>query len=135
MTDAWNGVPENPARDGIYWIIGWNGTPFVAEWFADPNGEFGGSWAWVEGGDHPDGVAANGWKYGGPCFTPAEAQAREAAAYQRGQEDMRERAAETARCVPIPEDAYANEAHGRLSAALHAAIAIRALPIKEARDD
>ena len=56
-------------------------------------------------------------------------------AYRRGQEDMRGRAAETARCVPIPEDACANEAHGRFSAALHAAITIRALPIKEAVDE
>lgn len=133
MTDAWNGVPENPERDGWHWL-------------RDHEASFCTPVEWR----HPGGWVANNipmlphevqtfvidcCEYLGPCLTPAEVQAREAAVYRAGQEDMRERAAETARCVPIPEDACANEAHGRLSAALHAAIAIRALPIKEVSDD
>jgi hypothetical protein len=49
--------------------------------------------------------------------------AADAAGYERG---LRE-AAERARCVPIPDDASAEEAHGRISAALEAAMRILSL--------
>jgi hypothetical protein len=55
--------------------------------------------------------------YLGPCLTPAEVAAQVAAAYKRGQKDMRERAAqaiEIAICTVYDADT------------------IRALPIKEA---
>lgn len=110
MTE-WDGRPDNPERDGTHWIIGRKGIAFAAEWDATT-----GEWAWV-GGDE------RGWIYAGPCLTPAEVEAREAAARLEGIEA----AAEVARCVPIPEDCCHNEAHGRLSAALEAAMRIRAL--------
>jgi hypothetical protein len=72
MSDTWDGVPENPERDGAHWIIGWGGTLFVAEWQADPNAEFGGDWGWYDGGDRPDGMVANEWEYGGPCLLPSD---------------------------------------------------------------
>lgn len=127
MTE-WNGVPENPEKDDLHYI-----TDGVALWIAHTK-----KWTLLSKAKPvtPEWLATQGWaEYHGPCPTYEELRDREAAAYRKGQEDMRERAMEAARCVPIPEDACANETHGRLSAALHAAIAIRALPIKEARDD
>ena len=46
----------------------------------------------LETDDSPEFLAANGWRYIAPVLTPAEVAEREAAAYQRGQQEMRERA-------------------------------------------
>ena len=130
MTDAWNGVPENPERDGWHWL-------------RDHEASFCTPVEWR----HPGGWVANNipmlphevqtfvidcCEYLGPCLTPAEVQAREAAVYRAGQEDMRERAADCGREIEISDDCSAAEAHGRMSAALTVRNAIRALPIKEA---
>jgi hypothetical protein len=55
----------------------------------------------------------------------------EKAALATARADALRGAAEVARCVPIPDDASAEEAHGRISAALQAAINILALLPKE----
>jgi hypothetical protein len=117
------GVPLNPERDGYHWILGWNATPFVAEWMADRDAEFGGCYGWYDGGDDPPGVVAQGWTYLGPCITPAEVAAREAAAYQRGAEAMRAEAAD-----------YVEECFLEMGLPIGAQ-SVRTLPIPEARDE
>jgi hypothetical protein len=62
------------------------------------------------------------YRYLGPCHTPAEV----AALVEAARREEREACAEAARCVPIPEDCCAFEAHGRISAALEACMRIRA---------
>lgn len=79
MTEQWDGRPQNPERDGPHWIIGWNGKLFVAEW--DATGE---DWFWAGGDESAVGVVAAGWGYAGPCLTPAEVEARVAAARREG---------------------------------------------------
>lgn len=57
------------------------------------------------------------------------------AALATARADALREAAEIARCVPIPDDASADEAHGRISAALQAAINILALIPQEKPHD
>lgn len=121
------GVPLHPERDGAHWIVGWSGTLFVAEWVADTDAKFGGYFEWAGGDDYPMGMVENGWTYAGPCLTPTEHAAALADARAQGRREALEEAAEVARCVPIPEDCCAAGAHGRISAALEAAMRIRAL--------
>lgn len=79
------GVPADPERDGWHWIIGWNRTPFVAQWVADTEQFVGGGiYEWRDGEDVAQGVVAQGWTYGGPCLTPAEVAARVEAARREG---------------------------------------------------
>jgi hypothetical protein len=119
------GVPLNPERDGYHWILGWNATPFVAEWMADRDAEFGGCYGWYDGGDDPPGVVAQGWTYLGPCLTPAEVAAREAAAFRRGAEAMRADCAKA--MLPMLRAMFSRT---------EAVAIIRALPIpEEARDE
>jgi hypothetical protein len=81
MADAWDGRPQNPGRDGCHWLLGWNGTPFVAEWDAASA-----DWSWAGGDESCVGVVAAGWRYLGLCLTPAEVSALVEAARQEERE-------------------------------------------------
>lgn len=73
------GVPMNPERDGAHWV-----GNVVREWLAEFQ-------MWQD--RHGYCVKPETWgvlPYGGPCLTPAELAAREAAAFKRGQEAMRQ---------------------------------------------
>ena len=134
MTDAWDGRPENPERDGWHWVkalssketIALFWTHVVAEW------EYGDDWLSSQ-------QASRRYRYLGPCLTPAELAAREADAYQRGQEAMREAAVSAA----ITHTATSGQRNAkdvwRASIGSECADAIRAMPIiqmpQEARDD
>lgn len=109
------GVPQNPERDGRHWL-GDDRNPQPVLWLA----EFA---SWADGTMYsPQSVVDLGFGYLGPCLTPSEV----AALVEAARRDEREACAEAARCVPIPEDCSAVEAHGRISAALEACIRIRA---------
>lgn len=116
------GVPLNPERAGWHWVHHPEDLrAFPCAWDSD----FA---AWCSGGMHsPRGLLDLGYRYAGPCLTPAEHAAALADARAQGRREGLEEAAEVARCVPIPEDCCAAGAHGRISAALEAAMRIRAL--------
>ena len=117
MSEAWDGLPANPERDGWHWLQTPQ-SPEVLWWDFD-------RWVIYRGEDR--GVGSPRWAalryvYLGPCLTPAEVSERERAAYAAGAEAMRERAAEACmRAEPEP---------GR-SARAACCAAIRALPVPE----
>jgi hypothetical protein len=135
------GYPKDPELDRWHWMLVAEGGPPVAVLWHKQMWHMGyiGMPAWV---------FANA-RYIGPCHTPAEVAAltewrdeppggiskggvlylspeRVAAQVEAARREEREACAEAARCVPIPEDACAAEAHGRISAALEACMRIRA---------
>lgn len=69
------GVPQNSERDGWHWLHHPEDLRHVpTPWDAAHA-------AWCSGGMHsPQGVVDLGYRYLGPCLTPAEVAAREAAA-------------------------------------------------------
>lgn len=67
MSDAWDGRPQNPERDGWHWLDA--GGPVLCEWRAS-RGWMDETW-WPHAAD---------LVYLGPCLTPQEVAAREAAA-------------------------------------------------------
>lgn len=74
------GVPLNPERDGWHWLDMGSGKPSACSWFA-------GFWwhpIFFDSAGMPDAAASLGWRYLGPCLTPAEVAAREAAAWCAG---------------------------------------------------
>ena len=75
MTDAWDGRPENPERDGRHWVHHKEDLrPIPAMWNAALAG-------WTCGTLHsPSGIVGLGYTYLGPALLPAEVAAREAAA-------------------------------------------------------
>lgn len=88
MTDdkkPWDGVPENPERDGLHWLkIDAREQHVATIW----NAELA---SWVSGAAYsPGGVVELGFRYLGSCLTPAEVSAREAAAFAAGAETLRE---------------------------------------------
>ena len=130
------GVPLNPERSGWHWLRHPEDLrPMVAGWDAELHG-------WPSGALHsPQGIVDLGYRYLGPALLPAEVAAREAAAYQRGAEAMREKALLATESVSEPRDAMPRDMAQRpretlvLAAVLatkrEAASAIRALPIPE----
>lgn len=86
MTDAWDGRPQNPERDGAHVIYDRHLRHETAVLWSCATQQYHDMASMVT----PVG-AAKWWEYRGPCLTPAEIAAREAAAYQRGQEAMRAR--------------------------------------------
>lgn len=133
----WNGVPQNPEREGWHWVT--DAEMPCRPWCEYWNGR--GSWAPL--GGTPDAVRRM-WRYLGPCLTPDEAQAREAAAYKAGQEDMRERAAQDVECgcdnawkvvCHHPSSAARWNLCGRNPCGAISAMGIRELPIKEINND
>lgn len=91
MTE-WNGIPENPERDGWHWLKLSDEPPEAWLWSTGCMAFIDGSGGGSPNTDCPD------WNYLGPCLTPEEVAAREAAAFQRGQEAMRERLASWLMC-------------------------------------
>lgn len=79
MTDAWDGRPANPERDGWHWLHHAEDLrPCPTPWDADHA-------AWCSGGMHsPRGVVDLGYRYLGPCLTPAEVAAQRDAAWRAG---------------------------------------------------
>ena len=77
MADAWDGRPQNPERDGWHWVMVAHGIghPFPMMWGADGAMWDAGDAGWVLAED-----LASRWRYLGPCLTPQEVAAREAAA-------------------------------------------------------
>lgn len=126
------GVPLHSERDGWHWMVMVPGArPVPQHWTAGP---FSGGWAALS---TPG--AGQRYQYAGPCLTPAEVAAREAAAFQRGLES----AARDVDCVCDIRDAVLARlesqghrrasylcSHGDVCCALQAA-AIRALPVPE----
>ena len=129
MTDTWDGRPENPEHNSWHWLhVGKpEDGPVLAPWSADIQG-----WVLSHIVFLPSTISDFGWRYLGPALNPAEVAAQVAAAYQRGQEDMRERAKGCAEIVPISADCHATEAHGRMMQSCVTRHLIMALPIKDA---
>ncbi len=134
MTDAWNGVPENPERDGWHWlkIICGISAPRPRLWWSGMN-----RWELSDGTLIYAGECAERWHYHGPCATPAEVAAL------RERAEKAEAEAKAAREKALREaldvaSAYANAGRRKtLARARHArsiAAAIRALIEKEKPD-
>lgn len=85
MSDAWDGRPQNPERDGWHWVR-WAeyepGTEFTAFW---SSGEWSDDWAHLAGNRH-----ARRYIYLGPCLTPAEAAAQAEAARREALAEWRD---------------------------------------------
>lgn len=122
------GVPLNPERDGAHWV-----GNVVREWLAEFQ-------MWQD--RHGYCVKPETWgvlPYGGPCLSPAELAAREAAAFKRGLDE----AAQEVDCGCDIRNAVLerleSQGHKRASylcsrgdvCCALAAAAIRALPIPE----
>jgi hypothetical protein len=119
------GVPLNPERCEWHWID--NGRQFPAVWLPTAN-------VWNGDGSNVSArtAAKRGWIYIGPCLTPAELAAREAAAFKRGAEAMQEQCAVAAESHPNNLSPNGRTfSHGYANGALDAARAIRALPLPE----
>ncbi len=79
MSETWDGRPESPERDGWHWLHHPEDLrPMVTPWNAELQG-------WPSGALHsPQGVVDLGFRYLGPCLTPAEVAAALAQAERRG---------------------------------------------------
>lgn len=132
MAERWDGLPENPERDGWHWVEGRgyaHPTVFPAFWMhAREIGRF----EWRRGGGgaifSQDG-AARWWCYLGPCLTPDEHRAALAAARREGAEAMREQAARACERSAGRFRKLDAEYHGTATALDAQAAAIRALPL------
>jgi hypothetical protein len=77
MSDAWDGRPQNPERDGWHWLCAAVGTgaPYPMLWCADGKAwDTGDGWIFCT-----DPALIERRRYLGPCLTPDEIAAREAA--------------------------------------------------------
>ncbi len=81
MTDAWDGRPEHPERDGWHWVASTTGgdAPMGFYWSAPRE-----LWLINRYGNAAH-LNHKAWRYIGPCLTPAEVAARiaEAVAQER----------------------------------------------------
>ncbi len=70
------GVPLHPEKDGWHWLQNRkpNCAPYPVQWKAD------GGWVWNAVAYQPAQDTSFRYRYLGPCLTPAEVTAREAAA-------------------------------------------------------
>jgi hypothetical protein len=80
MTDAWDGRPQNPERDGWHWLLDGNHEPYLLQWGSDNQ-----RWGDYPGTSATD-LAEFGIGYLGPCLTPAEV----AASIEAARRDERE---------------------------------------------
>lgn len=62
MTEQWDGVPENPERDGWHWLQEDGGVPFPHRWWAVGQ-------RWHSDGSHF--YFACRYRYLGPCALPS----------------------------------------------------------------
>lgn len=80
---AWDGRPQMPEVDAFHWLLRRNAAWAEAWlWQADADGcgtEHSGAWSESDGDGQPE-TMARWYSYLGPCLTPSEVQAREAAA-------------------------------------------------------
>ena len=84
----WNGIPENPERDGWHWTKGYHDKPEPTEYRIHAKGD--GLWWWRGSWISPERAAAmaeRGWRYLGPCLTPSEMAAQLAAARREAFEE------------------------------------------------
>ena len=74
------GVPENPERDGWHWLSLPDEDCEPYEWLGSDGrcADLGGVWNAITHG--PENAARLGYRYIGPCLTPAAVTARVAAA-------------------------------------------------------
>lgn len=79
MTDAWDGRPANPERDGDHWVSDANSDVVTAHWNAEI--QCWGAWPYTSAAH----MAENN-SYLGPCLTPVEVAAREEAAWRAGRD-------------------------------------------------
>ena len=119
--EARPGVPMNSEVSGWHWV-GEAADPIALFWKAVPHLLDGG--VWLSGSRAIRSV----WTYLGPCLQPAEVAAR----VEQARAKALEEAAAVARRVEIPGECSPAEAHGRMTGALAAAEAIRALTEKQA---
>lgn len=90
------GVPLHPERDGWHWLLGsLEAHPRPHLWLAEDGGTP--CW-WRPGHEVSAATMRHAAIYLGPCHTPSEATAREAAAWAAGAEAMREMAEASADC-------------------------------------
>jgi len=124
------GVPLNPERDGWHWLRRRANGAASVWWWIDGDGD--GDFSWYEDDDGDPDFMARQFDYEGPCITPAEHAAALAAEYKRGQEAMRERAADIATKLSAeyanetPKPGREQECAGMEAGAAYAAKAIRA---------
>lgn len=97
----WDGRPQMPEVDAFHWLLKRNAAWAEAWlWQSDADGcgtEYSGAWAESDGDGQPD-TMARWYSYLGPCLTPSEVTAREAAAWAAGAAAMREAAEASADC-------------------------------------
>jgi hypothetical protein len=79
---AWDGVPKNPERSGAHEVEVATGERWVVLWFPATLRAWN-YYVTPNGGAVPQADAAKWWRYLGPCLTPSEIAAREAAASWR----------------------------------------------------
>lgn len=77
MSDAWDGRPVEPGRDGAHWVSPPWGGLVIRYWYAGRD-------EWSDG--FCDAHSHEGWSYLGPVLQPAEVGAREAAAWRVGRD-------------------------------------------------
>ncbi|WP_086642962.1 hypothetical protein [Acetobacter sp. DsW_063] len=84
MTEQWDGRPQNPERDGWHWL-GQRGTKWRApfEWRHEEYSDAADEWFWdiEEDPRYPDEM--KNFIYLGPCPSPEELAARDAATIER----------------------------------------------------
>ena len=62
------GLPLNPQKPGIHWLLNPDNDPIVTFWACD-------AWELREGATTARKVAQDGWRYLGPCLPPETANA------------------------------------------------------------
>lgn len=122
MTDAWDGRPQNPERDGWHFYEDRDGDDFAAWWNAEKQQHLIVE-MFLEGSQafSPSQAIVLRWRYLGPCLTPAEVAAAVAQARRKALEEAALMAERVARDWAHTPPA-AVERGG-----LHIAAAIRAL--------
>lgn len=92
MTDAWDGRPQNPERDGWHWLE--SPRKFVRPCLWNPVSK-----TWLERGSVED-MRRAGWRYIAPCPAPDALARLLAEAEARGREAEREACALIAEGAP-----------------------------------
>jgi hypothetical protein len=80
MSEQWDGVPENPERDGWHWLRRADGFTSPYRWTPGKSDPRNGFWLYPPDWElMPEDKMIARQAYLGPCLTPAEVVAREAA--------------------------------------------------------
>lgn len=115
MTDAWDGRPERPERDGWHWLQAKSGDePECGYWCAEQ---------WRIGTWMQSPWVASKWRYLGPCLTPDEVTAREVAAAEAMREQASKHCAGVAAFLSSPDE---------ICVAMACAVGVGRLPIPAA---